>query len=143
MALNKKNELSLSLPIQESEVHTILGAEASFEGKLFYRGNIRIDGHFRGEIDSEDTLILGEGAHVEGIIRVGTLIVRGVVRGHAHAKCKTELLKGGCFYGEITTKALVVEDGAAFDGSCKMTHEEPAIVITSPKIEDDVLSIAH
>ncbi|MEZ4270640.1 MAG: polymer-forming cytoskeletal protein [Myxococcota bacterium] len=45
------------------EIHTILGPESAFEGKLvFTTGTIRIDGNFKGEVRTQNTLIIGETA---------------------------------------------------------------------------------
>ena len=33
---------------------------SAFEGKLSFKDTVRIDGHFSGEITSENTLIVGE-----------------------------------------------------------------------------------
>ena len=47
------------------EITTLLGRGATFEGKLTFEGTVRIDGRFKGEVFSEDTLVIGEGAIVE------------------------------------------------------------------------------
>ncbi|MEZ4372122.1 MAG: polymer-forming cytoskeletal protein [Polyangiaceae bacterium] len=60
-----------------SEITALLGRGTRFEGKLHFTGRVRIDGTFRGEIRSDDVLIVGEGADVEGEIRVATVIIRG------------------------------------------------------------------
>ena len=59
------------------EINALLGRGTEYEGKLTFTGRVRIDGHFRGEIFSDDVLILGDGADVEATVQVGTLIVRG------------------------------------------------------------------
>ena len=38
---------------------------SEFEGKLSFRDTVRIDGRFRGEIASENTLIVGESGEIE------------------------------------------------------------------------------
>ncbi len=47
-----------------SEVTTLLGRGSEFEGKLSFEGTVRIDGKLSGEIFTDDTLIIGEGAEV-------------------------------------------------------------------------------
>ena len=54
------------------EINALLGKGSEFEGKLLFEGTVRIDGKFKGEIKSSDTLIVGEGAKVEAEISVGT-----------------------------------------------------------------------
>ena len=38
---------------------------SEFEGKLSFKDTVRIDGHFKGEIGSENTLIVGESGEIE------------------------------------------------------------------------------
>src|ERR1017187_2154206 len=47
-----------------TEITALLGRGTHFEGKLHFEGRVRIDGTFKGEIRSDDTLIIGEGAEI-------------------------------------------------------------------------------
>ena len=60
-----------------TEITALLGRGTRFEGKLHFEGCVRIDGWFRGEIRSNDTLVIGEGAEVYAEVDVATVIVRG------------------------------------------------------------------
>ena len=62
MAVLKK-ESNLQ-PVNGTNVHTILGPESTFEGKLSFEGTVRIDGKYKGEIVTTDTLIVGQSATV-------------------------------------------------------------------------------
>ena len=59
------------------EISTLLGRGSEFEGKLTFEGTVRIDGVLKGEVFSEDVLIVGEGARVEAEIDVGAIIIQG------------------------------------------------------------------
>ena len=51
MAALRKNQEDFDTPTMNVEdIHTILGPESSFEGKLAFEGTVRIDGRFQGEI---------------------------------------------------------------------------------------------
>ena len=55
---------------------------SEFEGKLSFRDTVRIDGRFRGEISSENTLIVGESGEIEASIKSlssGTLPFTSIV----------------------------------------------------------------
>ena len=54
---------------------------SEFEGKLSFRDTVRIDGRFRGEITSENTLIVGESGEIHASIRSNTVVVSGFVEG--------------------------------------------------------------
>jgi cytoskeletal protein CcmA (bactofilin family) len=93
---------------------------SEFEGKLSFKDTVRIDGRFRGEIASENTLIVGETGEIEASIRSKTVAVSGSVTGDIVAGTKVVLHKTARVQGNITTGSLVVEDGAEIDGQIKM-----------------------
>lgn len=141
MALIKKAEsINGSLEI-DNEVHTVLGLKASFEGKLLYQGCLRIDGEFKGDIETEDTLILGESAVVNATVKVGNLIVMGLFTGTANVKEKVDILGKAKFLGDLLTKRLHIEDGAVFEGQCCMQKNISAAEKRSGEMEMAI--VAH
>lgn len=115
------------------DITALLGPGTRFEGKLHFEGCVRIDGVFRGEIRSEDTLIVGEGAEVDGTITVATVIVRGRIRGDIFAKTSIELFAPGVVIGDVTTPEFAVERGARFDGRCMMHAPADEELAASPE----------
>lgn len=104
-----------------SEITSLLGTDTEFEGKLAFRGTVRLDGRFTGEIRSSDTLVVGDGAQIEAKILVGTLIVNGgLLKGEVHAEALVEIHAPGVVEGEIVSPALVIDKGAVFRGTSKM-----------------------
>lgn len=108
-----------------NEVNALLGKGSEFDGKLTFEGTVRIDGRFKGEIFSEDTLIIGENAYVEAEIRVATVVVYGDVVGNIHSLHCVELHAPAKLRGNITTPNLQADKGVIFDGNVKM-HEPEA-----------------
>ena len=107
-----------------AEVNALLGRGSEFEGKLTFEGTVRIDGQFTGEILSNDTLIIGEGARVKAEIDVANVIVYGDVDGNIRAKSSCELHSPARLTGNITAPALVIDQGVQFDGNCSMATPE-------------------
>ena len=93
---------------------------SEFEGKLSFKNTVRIDGSFKGEITSENTLIVGEPAGVMATLRSRHVIVSGEVTGDIIAAERLVLHKTARVEGDIQTPKLVVEDGAELHGSIKM-----------------------
>jgi len=93
---------------------------SEFEGKLSFKNTVRIDGSFKGEITSENTLIVGEPGVVMATIRSRHVIVSGEVTGDIVAAERLVLHKTARVEGDIQTPKLVVEDGAELHGSIKM-----------------------
>lgn len=104
----------------EGNLNAFLDQGSSFEGKLTFKGSVRIDGEFRGEVQSSDLLYVGESGQIEGTIRVGEAIVSGRVTGHLVAERRLQLHATAQIDGEISTAKLVVDEGARVDGRIQM-----------------------
>jgi cytoskeletal protein CcmA (bactofilin family) len=94
---------------------------SEFEGKLSFKDTVRIDGCFRGEIASENTLIVGESGEIEACIRSKNVVISGSVDGDVIATQKVVLHKTGRVNGNIQTPSLVMEEGAWVNGQVKMS----------------------
>jgi cytoskeletal protein CcmA (bactofilin family) len=93
---------------------------SEFEGKLSFKDTVRIDGRFRGEISSENTLIVGESGEIEADIQSKVVAISGTVIGNVRADSKVVVHKTGRVEGNVETKSLVVEEGATIEGEIKM-----------------------
>ena len=98
------------------EITTLLGRGAAFEGKLTFEGTVRIDGRFKGEVFSDDVLVIGEGAQVEAQIDVGEVIIQGTVVGNITAKRSIEIHAPGRVKGDLHTPSLQIDKGVIFEG---------------------------
>ncbi len=107
-------------PIEKSEIKAFLGPGSQFEGKLVFNEIVRLDGSFRGEITSRDTLIVGESADIQADVEVGTLILSGRYKGNIKATTRVELRSPAQVDGSIETPALSVEDGVNLNGTVTM-----------------------
>ena len=111
------------------EITTLLGRGATFEGKLTFEGTVRIDGRFKGEVFTDDTLVIGEGAIVEAQIDVGEVIIQGTVIGNVTAKRSIEIHAPGRVKGDLHTPTLQIDKGVIFEGRSFMeaaTSNRPA-----------------
>ena len=108
---------------KRDEINAFLGKNTEFEGRLSFEGAVRIDGHFKGEIDSEGTLIVGETALVESEVKVSHIIISGEVRGNILASKKIEIHSPGKVFGNICAPAVVMDEGVVFEGTCTMQKE--------------------
>lgn len=107
------------------EVVTFLGVGTEFRGKVVFQGTLRIDGVVEGEVDGTDTLILGDTGFIKGVCKIGKMVVSGKVRGEVYASEKVVLKKNADVNAKIITPSLVIEEGATFNGTCKMGREFP------------------
>ncbi|WP_269821692.1 bactofilin family protein [Haliangium ochraceum] len=98
------------------EITTLLGRGSEFEGKLTFEGTVRIDGKLRGEVFSDDILIIGEGAYVEAEIDIGEVIIQGTLVGNVRASRGIEIHAPGRVKGDLTTPSLQIDKGVIFEG---------------------------
>jgi cytoskeletal protein CcmA (bactofilin family) len=104
----------------------LLGAGVQFEGKLTFKGTVRIDAKFVGSIVTNDVLVVGEHARIDAEIACGTVVVHGEVNGNVKAKSGVELHRSAKVRGNLETSSLAIEKGALFQGEVKMTGAEKA-----------------
>ena len=109
---------------KNDEITVILGEGSKLTGKFEFEGVSRIDGNFDGEIVSKDTLVIGASAVVKAVVKVGKLILEGKLEGDVTAKEEILIHPTGKLYGNIDTPALIIEKGAIFEGSSKMSNEK-------------------
>ncbi|WP_085104126.1 bactofilin family protein [Desulfovibrio gilichinskyi] len=103
------------------EINAFLGSGTDYQGKLNFQGAVRIDGNFSGEVESEGTLVVGKDARVEGVLRIGQLVLSGKVTGEVYARDKAVLHKTANLQGNLVTPVLVVEEGAVLEGRVTMS----------------------
>jgi cytoskeletal protein CcmA (bactofilin family) len=103
------------------------------EGTLEAPGVFRVDCQMKGNLLSSHSLILGEGARVEGQIEGNHVVISGKFDGVIFAKGRVEIQAKGVVTGEIHSPCLVIEPGGIFDGRCHMlAASESAKPLTIP-----------
>ncbi len=107
--------------MKERELNGFLDKGTFFKGEITFKNLLRIDGKLNGVIRSNETLIIGEEADVEGEIFVGICVINGKFKGKIEAKNKIEIHPKALVEGEIKTPVLEVKEGGVFNGNCSMT----------------------
>jgi cytoskeletal protein CcmA (bactofilin family) len=105
-----------------SEV-TVVGQGARLEGTVVSAGSLRIDGQVKGKITAEGDVTLSPQSQVEADIQAQNVTVAGRFKGNIVVKSRAELSRGGKVDGNITSKILVLAEGAVFSGQSIMDQE--------------------
>jgi len=113
---------------KSGELNGFLDRGSSFHGELEFEDTMRIDGRFNGKIMSKNELIVGESAHIEGDVHVGRIAISGTIVGKIVAAQSVQIHRNGKVYSDIDTPALIIEEGAIFQGNCVMGDRKPATV---------------
>ncbi|MEW6777430.1 MAG: polymer-forming cytoskeletal protein [Bdellovibrionota bacterium] len=124
-----------STPSAGPGLNAILDQGTQYEGKLIFEGAVLINGKFDGEISSKDHLIIGEQGKVSADIDVGSIQISGEVTGTIRASQRVELLPTARLRGELQVPphALRIEQGAVFEGTCKMQAPAAGAGASAPR----------
>ena len=118
---------------EELPIKAYLGSDALFKGTLTFEGTVRIDGKFEGQVNTDDTLVIGETGDMKADITVGTLVCKGQLHGEVVATKKIEMHPASKITGNIRTPALSIELGAVLDGHLNMTGRKSEKVVNLVK----------
>lgn len=112
------SDISVQTPLPtRGIVSGILEQGTFFEGKLTFEGTAQIGGVFRGEIYTNDTLIINEGAEVTAQVEAGTVVIRGKLEGNIFAREKIIMHPPAIFKGTVTSPSLRIDEGVVFEGA--------------------------
>jgi cytoskeletal protein CcmA (bactofilin family) len=109
----------------EATFESRIGKGTIVSGKVNFRAAAKIEGEVEGEISGDDILI-AQGASVSARIAATRITIAGQVSGEIIARERIELLPTAQLKCTITTPRLVLNEGAQFDGDCKMPREREA-----------------
>ena len=68
-------------------------------------------------------------------IKVGSIVIGGIIRGNVEATEKLEMLTTGQVFGNIRTAKLKIADGVVFEGKCEMIKSPEAVDIFSAPVD--------
>jgi cytoskeletal protein CcmA (bactofilin family) len=96
-----------------------VGDVLKFTGEVTFKSTLRIDGNFCGQVNSQDgTLIVSAGAQVtQALLNVAVAKINGTVEGDINASKEVILGRTATVTGNVSARALIVEEGALFNGS--------------------------
>jgi cytoskeletal protein CcmA (bactofilin family) len=105
---------------EAGQVTALLDRGCSFEGRLTFEGTVRIGGEFKGEIFTNDTLVINKGAEIEAQIEADSVIISGKVTGNIFARRRVVMHPPATFKGTVTTPSLRIDEGVLFEGASYM-----------------------
>lgn len=109
-------------------LNTIIGKDSIIDGTIEIQGGLRVDGIVRGRISATESLTVGDSGRIEADSTVRIAVIGGKVVGNIIAQDRIELQSKAVVEGDITTKNLIVEEGAVFHGRCNMKNASPETV---------------
>lgn len=102
---------------------TVVGQGARLEGTVVSAGSLRIDGRVSGKINADGDVVLSSNSQVDADLYAHNVTVAGKFKGNIVVKGTAELARGGRVEGNITSKTLVIAEGAFFSGQSVMEQQ--------------------
>jgi cytoskeletal protein CcmA (bactofilin family) len=117
--------------------HNRIVEGTQIQGNIHSPGDIRIDGHVKGNLSVGGKLVVGPTGAVDGEMRAQEASIAGRVLGKLEIKGLTTLTHTANVLADLNTGQLAVESGAQLTGSCVMANRKttatPADTIQAKK----------
>jgi cytoskeletal protein CcmA (bactofilin family) len=123
---------NLGINDKEGGATTVIAKGTTIEGKFKCIENVRLDGTIIGEVKVDKRFVMGEGSSVQGNISARDASIKGRIKGDVHVKEALHLMDTAIIEGNITAKTMIVEEGARYNGACKIGEMVSASVATPP-----------
>ena len=118
---------TIAREIKDGSLSGFVGSGTVITGEASFKSMLRVDGRYSGRITSTGgALIVGAGGQVDANIEVAVATIHGIVNGDIIASERVELGRAAKLNGNIQTPSLIIEQGATFEGTCKMTQQKAA-----------------
>jgi cytoskeletal protein CcmA (bactofilin family) len=112
--------------IRSARVDTLIGKGTTIDGDLRFSGGLHVEGVIKGNLaaDGDDaTLILSEHGHIQGEVRVPSMVLNGMIDGDVFASGKVELFEKARICGDVYYNLLEMAVGAEVNG--KLLRQKP------------------
>jgi cytoskeletal protein CcmA (bactofilin family) len=132
-----------SQPPESADETSSIGPAITIVGKITGKGRVRLCGRIEGELHAS-TVLINEGAQVEGNIIAEDLTIGGHVKGTIHAK-RVKLISSAIVEADIFHQLLSIEENAQFEGSSRReeaTINAPRVPLSRPPVQTDVDTVA-
>ena len=124
MFFKKVAEQALNAP------NTVLGEGMTLEAvRMTGAESVRIDGKYKGNLELEGSLVLGDCGSIEGNVEASYFLVAGEITGNI--KCHTQLhfASTAKVIGDIEAQSLIVDEGSQVTGRYRVGQPKaPAAV---------------
>lgn len=105
----------------QSAALNMIGLGTLIKGSLSSEGDLRIDGKIEGDVLSKSKIAMGASAVITGNVNARSADISGRIDGDVVVNETLFLRSSAKVNGNVSTSKLVVESGAEFNGSCRMS----------------------
>jgi cytoskeletal protein CcmA (bactofilin family) len=114
---------------------TVLGEFTTFTGNIESEGSIKVLGKVEGDVKASGDVYIEQTSSVTGNIYGSNVYISGHIKGNVLAKGILHLMTQAKLYGDIEVNSIVTDEGAIFQGNCRMieVNSEEAATVTPKK----------
>jgi cytoskeletal protein CcmA (bactofilin family) len=105
-----------------ASMDTIIGEHTTFKGDVESDSSIKVIGRVEGDINASGDVVILVNAVVIGNIIAENLVVAGMITGNVHIKRNLRLESTARLKGDMEVNSFVTDEGAVFEGNCKMVE---------------------
>lgn len=120
-----------ALSDKDNAATSVIAKGTTIEGKFGCSENVRLDGSIHGEVKVDKRFVMGEGSYVQGNIVARDAAIKGKIKGDIHVKEALHLMDSAVIEGNITAKTMIVDEGARYNGSCRIGDSAAATPATA------------
>ncbi|NMA67365.1 MAG: polymer-forming cytoskeletal protein [Clostridiaceae bacterium] len=99
---------------------TVLGEYSSISGNIESEGSIKILGKVEGDIKAGGDVYIEATSSITGNVYGSNVYVSGTIKGNVLSKGILHLMTQARLYGDIEIGSIVTDEGAIFQGNCRM-----------------------
>ncbi|MBP7349225.1 MAG: polymer-forming cytoskeletal protein [Butyrivibrio sp.] len=123
------NKKVVTYDSEAEKVVTLIGSGAVCDGPFSSKDSTRVDGTINGAVRIDGSLIIGQTGKITGNIKAQNVFLAGEVTGNIDAGAgKVEISDTGKIVGDITTRSIVIDENAVFQGNCTMTADKSSAI---------------
>ncbi len=114
---NENVGMGLSGPMDSA---CIISPGTIIEGKFKATDNVRVDGTILGDVVCDKRIVMGDSGKIVGTVVANEAAIRGRIEGELKVSETIHLHSTAFIQGTIIAKKLIVEEGASYNGECKV-----------------------
>ena len=96
---------------------TVIGEGTRIEAAMLTsQRSVRINGYYKGIIDIDSSLVLGDTGVIVGDVTAKYFLVAGEITGNINCSSQVHLASTARIYGDVVAASMVVDEGAKVSG---------------------------
>ena len=99
---------------------SIIGLGMTVHGDIETAGVVKVEGIVNGHVTAGQQVLVAKGGQIDGDLDTGEAVVGGSIHGSVRAAVRVEIQAGAVVQGDVTTKRILVAEGAVLNGAIRM-----------------------